>query len=323
MSKNTTLSLARPINLPAFSVIIPLYNKESTIERAINSVLLQTERSLELIIVDDGSTDRSLQIARRFDDSRISIKAQKNSGPGSARNSGVGASVAPLIAFLDADDEWLPEHLANAKVALDFDPTALAYVCGYDAGNFRNQRPNAVAQLSLAGSVEAPYDADGRTLKAHVDAMHSSCVVIRRNVFEQMGGFYDLHRCLYGEDSYLWLSVLFSGPIYWDPREFVRFHVEDSALGFATHFRKTARPISLVGGNIRNRLSSDKWPAFDRVRQTYLDLDLDMLIRSGAFTAARDLRSRNGARGRASMFRDRYRWARFRMRMLRARFRIR
>lgn len=93
------------------SIIIPLYNKEFFIRRTLNSVLSQTFQEFEIIIVDDGSTDNSLGEVKKINDKRIRIVRQKNAGVAGARNRGIEESKYALIAFLDADDEWLPNHL--------------------------------------------------------------------------------------------------------------------------------------------------------------------------------------------------------------------
>ncbi len=98
---------------PDVSIIIPLYNKERIIKRSIMSVLTQSHKNIELIIVDDGSTDNSTEIVNSIKDSRISIIEQKNSGPSSARNTGIKHSKADWIVFLDADDE-----LASSSIDL-------------------------------------------------------------------------------------------------------------------------------------------------------------------------------------------------------------
>lgn len=95
------------MNNPRISVIIPLYNKEKSIARTIESILKQTLQDFELVIVDDGSTDNSVDIVRGFNDDRIVLVQQKNAGPGAARNTGVRNAKADWIVFLDADDELL------------------------------------------------------------------------------------------------------------------------------------------------------------------------------------------------------------------------
>lgn len=97
--------------MPFFSVIIPLYNKENQIENTLKSVLDQTFGDYEIIIVNDGSTDNGLEIAKNIRDSRIHILNQQNQGVSAARNKGIEHSKGTLIAFLDADDYWFPNHL--------------------------------------------------------------------------------------------------------------------------------------------------------------------------------------------------------------------
>lgn len=93
------------------SVVIPLYNKEKHIQRAINSVFSQTYKKFELIIVDDGSTDGSFEAASTIQDPRIRIIRQENRGVSAARNRGIMEAKSEWVAFLDADDEWLPGFL--------------------------------------------------------------------------------------------------------------------------------------------------------------------------------------------------------------------
>lgn len=99
------------MNKTAITVVIPLYNKESSIERSVQSVLSQSFKNFELIIVDDGSTDGSAAVVERFNDERIRLIHQENGGPSKARNTGVEHACGEWIVFLDADDELLPGAL--------------------------------------------------------------------------------------------------------------------------------------------------------------------------------------------------------------------
>lgn len=272
---------------PAVSVIVPLYNKANTIERAVRSVLNQDHVSFEIVIVDDGSTDSSRAAVSLIGDPRVRVVLQANAGPGAARNTGASLANAPILAFLDADDEWKPSYLSAAVAALDQNTAAVAYVCGYDAGAFRSQRPNKVVErYPNAGLYPPPSLADGRALKATVDAMHSSSVVVRKRAFDKVGGYFTKGGCRYGEDSWLWLRVLFSGSIYWDPSERTIFHVEDSDLGFATTSRKAARPISSFPSALSEGIDPNYHAALGRATVRYAELDYDLMMRSGAFHAA-------------------------------------
>ena len=101
--------------MPYFSVVIPLYNKEEHILATLNSVLQQTFKDFEVIIVNDGSTDNSVNVVAQIKDKRIQLLTLDNQGVSYARNYGVLKSKANFIAFLDADDIWFPNHLSDLK----------------------------------------------------------------------------------------------------------------------------------------------------------------------------------------------------------------
>jgi len=97
--------------MPKISVVIPLYNKGFIISETLNSVLAQTFTDFEVVIVNDGSTDNSFEIVSQFSDNRIQLFQQENKGAAAARNLGIEKATGELIAFLDADDYWYPNHL--------------------------------------------------------------------------------------------------------------------------------------------------------------------------------------------------------------------
>lgn len=99
------------MSTPKISVVMPVYNVESYIAEAVESVLVQSLPDFELILVDDGGSDGSMTIARRYDDPRIRIISQPNRGLPGARNTGIAAARAPFIALLDSDDRYHPEKL--------------------------------------------------------------------------------------------------------------------------------------------------------------------------------------------------------------------
>jgi glycosyltransferase involved in cell wall biosynthesis len=104
------------------SVIVPVYNVENYISQTINSVLNQTYPHFELLVIDDESPDRSVEICQQFNDSRIKIISQKNRGLAGARNTGIRHAQGDYLAFLDSDDLWLPEKLAQHIKHLESSP---------------------------------------------------------------------------------------------------------------------------------------------------------------------------------------------------------
>ena len=119
--------------MPEISVVIPTYNREHTLRRAVQSVLGQTFTDFEVIVVDDCSTDQTKNLVESFRDKRIVyVRHDQNAGPGAARNTGIRRARGQLIAFLDSDDEWLPEKLRLQVEFLKGAPSSVEGVCtGY------------------------------------------------------------------------------------------------------------------------------------------------------------------------------------------------
>jgi glycosyltransferase involved in cell wall biosynthesis len=240
--------------VPRVSVVIPLYNKAATVRVAVDSALSQSYRDLELIVVDDGSTDGSAGSLKDIADPRLRLLSQANAGPGAARNRGLREAHGEYVAFLDADDEWQPELLDLAVAALDADGESAAWVCGRFTG------PERVSEVSrnrrmglLRGGWRLPHGAPPKALKFYVDFLHSSCVVARRAVVERYGGYYDAERITYGEDSYLWLMFVLNHRLQVDPNPHVWFHTEHSALGAALLGRHPVRPALTASGALLER----------------------------------------------------------------------
>jgi glycosyltransferase involved in cell wall biosynthesis len=105
-----------PVSPPLISVVIPVFNAEPHLAEALDSVVTQSHPSIEVLVIDDGSTDGSGEVARRYPDPRIRVVSQPNSGPAAARNRGVLIAKGEFLAFLDADDIWEPFKL---KLQLD------------------------------------------------------------------------------------------------------------------------------------------------------------------------------------------------------------
>jgi glycosyltransferase involved in cell wall biosynthesis len=152
------------------SVVIPVYNGDGYLQKAIESVLAQTYQPLEVIVVNDGSTDQSFSIAKQFPS--INVITQVNSGAGSARNNGVAVAKGEWLAFLDADDLWLPEKLSLQMNVFAANPCIDMVFGGIELFNS--------PELMLLPFVE----------KSVVEGFHVGTLLIHREKFAHVGGFF-------------------------------------------------------------------------------------------------------------------------------------
>ncbi len=182
------------------SIVVPNYNYGKYIGACIETVLTQTYKDFELIVVDDGSTDNSVEIVKNYADQRIKVLTQPNSGVSVARNRGIKAAVGRWIAFLDADDMWTPDSLRlrveAAKGAEGQDDRPLL-VCGQ---SLRVIRFTTVTDLQ--GLRKLPPD--GRRF-------NMSTILTERKLFDRWGWFHEGIR--YREDKELWYR-LFGKPYF-------------------------------------------------------------------------------------------------------------
>lgn len=186
-----------------FSVIIPLYNKAPYVAKAIESVLGQTYRDFEVIVIDDGSTDQSLEVAKTFENKLITIVSQSNSGVSTARNNGVKLAKYPYICFLDADDWWHPTFLEEMKrLITDFSDAGI-YGSGYYIVKNGQERiaPIGVPQGFERGIIDY-CEVYAKTLCM---PLTSISVVIPKHIFDEEKGFKSQLKL--GEDFDLWIRI--------------------------------------------------------------------------------------------------------------------
>src|SRR5690554_1596493 len=129
------------------SVIIPLYNKQATIKRTIESVLSQTFQDYEIIVVNDGSTDRSVDVVDAIRSDKIRVVHQANRGVSAARNRGILEARHNWLALLDGDDEWHVDFLSSVYRAIREDPECILYCSGYARVNPQGLRSNVLLKL--------------------------------------------------------------------------------------------------------------------------------------------------------------------------------
>jgi glycosyltransferase involved in cell wall biosynthesis len=183
---------------PLISVIVPTYNRSRYLVTAVEGVFAQTYESLEIIIVDDGSTDDTPQALKPYS-GRVRCIYQENRGVSAARNRGILAAQGELLAFLDTDDVWLPQKIERQMACLERRPTAgLAHTDAlylHGDSDRTSKRPDIVH--SCDGDCYANLFFGNRIV--------TSSVIVRRQCLEKVGGFDETIR--YAEDYDLWIRL--------------------------------------------------------------------------------------------------------------------
>jgi glycosyltransferase involved in cell wall biosynthesis len=198
--------LQKPVT---FSVVIPLYNKERSVLRAMQSVLAQQCNDFELIVVDDGSTDGSWQCCHQLTDDRIVRLQQPNQGVSVARNTGAAAARGRYLCFLDADDAYHPDFLQILAGLIACQPNAALYSCRYVLVTETGQQVLYVCDYptEFRGEIKDFFSA----YQQNRSLIHSSSAAIPATLFHRLGGFPP--GVTIGEDIFLWLQASLTGPM--------------------------------------------------------------------------------------------------------------
>lgn len=213
------------------SVIIPVYNSDKYLEQTLESVFAQTYKSIEIIVVNDGSTDGSREILRRYENI-ITIIDQNNTGQAVARNNGVNRSNGQLLAFLDSDDLWDKHKIERQVAIIDEFPEAIGTYCDVRRINSDNEvicRSESLDRNWPSGHILAPL-LYGRA----VISMTPSQVMIRRESFLQAKGFPAESRL--GEDYALWLKLALLGPILYQLETLVSYRRHPGGISIGKDF---------------------------------------------------------------------------------------
>ena len=199
-----------------FSVVIPLYNKGREIARTLGGVAAQTYTPLEVIVVDDGSTDDSARVVEGLDLPGVRLIRQPNGGVSAARNRGIAEAKGDYIALLDADDYWKPEYLERVAALIGRYPGCGLYSMGFEVHRPEGVFPNeTVMQEGIVGNYF-------RTAM-RVNLTQTSSVTIPRAVFERLGGFPEGMKL--GEDQYVWTKIARTYPVCYSPQRFSEFNL--------------------------------------------------------------------------------------------------
>lgn len=200
---------------PGVSIIMPCYNVAAHLPRSVGSVLSQTFSDWELIAVDDGSGDGTLAWLQSRTDPRLRVHSQPNQGVSAARNTGLKVARGRFIAFLDADDAWVPDFLGKMLAALDANPEAGMAYCGWQ-------------NIGLPGPRGQPFVPPDYETPDKTETLLAGCrwpvhaALARRQLVVNAGGFDT--RLKNAEDFALWLEVAGDAPIVRVPEVLALYH---------------------------------------------------------------------------------------------------
>lgn len=245
------------------SVIIPTYNRANYICEAVDSVLAQTYKNIEIIIVDDGSTDNTKDIVLQRYNSKVTYILQNNSGPSSARNNGVKHAKGDLIAFLDSDDVWLPEKLEKQVKLIDQSHVIGLVACGLY---------NIDSDGNIVGSpiIKRNYINRRSFLKElmihNIITGGGSNTLIRRECFEKVGFFEE--DLWIGEDWNLWLRIA---------KQYEVKFVEEPLIKYRIHGNNLHKDLKKIEDNMRKNIlrNINRYKLITR-RKAYSYMYIDM-----------------------------------------------
>ena len=229
---------------PTVSVLVPVYMGERFIAEAIESALNQTYRHLEVVLVNDGSPDKSSDVIRRYlSDSRVRYLEQPNGGVAAARNSALRASSGKYVAFLDQDDLWLPDKLERQVAFLETHPDAALVHARQDYVDDNGRR------------VESEFinvePVKGQCFRALFDRNRIAVLTVlaRRSVIEEVGGFNTLASG--GDDYELWLRISWNYPIGFLDQIVGHYRVHSNNVSHDA-FRMTVTDLAVIDSILRD-----------------------------------------------------------------------
>lgn len=196
-----------------FSVIIPLYNKANFVRKTIESVLDQSFKDFEVIIINDGSTDNGLAVVNKINDPRIRIFSKENGGVAVARNFGIEKSQNEYIAFLDADDLWFPDYLETIKGMVEQHPHAGIFATSYSYIDHLGRKYDMISYTTPKGKILLTENYCKSIIKGEMEQLCTDTICIKKILFDKIGGFREGIKI--GEDTDMWLRLSLVSPVVW------------------------------------------------------------------------------------------------------------
>lgn len=219
--------------MPFFSVIIPLYNKENFIENTLNSVLNQTFTDFEVIIVNDGSTDKSEEKVLAFKDSRIRYYSNENEGVSVARNLGIEKANSNYITFIDADDYWYPLFLNEMHININAFPEQEVFAAAIEIETSNKVFPAlySIEKTDVCQIVDY-FDASYK-----MTIICTSCAVFQQSIFDEIGNFDTNIRS--GQDTDMWIRIGLKKAVVFSSKILARYVFDDNSLSKQSEYFST------------------------------------------------------------------------------------
>ena len=217
---------------PFFSVVVPLFNKANFIENTLRSILAQTFQNFEIVVVNDGSTDNSLEKLKAVQSEKIRLIDQKNQGASNARNRGIGAANGKYIALLDADDYWFRDHLENLKNLIAQFPNAGLCCTGYEILMNGENKRKAVHFLKNPAQTQLIDNYFESSLADPV--AWTSAVAFSKEKFHIIGKFDPVLRT--GQDIDFFVRAALKTDIAFNPKISMRYHKQSENNLAQSHF---------------------------------------------------------------------------------------
>ncbi|MBD2095429.1 glycosyltransferase [Trichocoleus sp. FACHB-591] len=277
--------------MPQVSVVIPTYNAIAYLPDTVASVLEQTYPDFELLIVDDGSSDRTVEWVSALTDARVRLITQENQGSAGARNRGIAESQGEYIAFLDADDLWAPTKLEKQVRCLEADPAVglvNTWVVNMDAAG------NLTDQVLMS-------DAEGEIWQAIAEENQIFCgssPMVRRSCFETVGVFDQTLRSAEDWDMWIRIAARYHFAVVKEPLVFYRQHANSKSNNLQRHLNHRLKVIDKTFASASPELQHLKNRAYGRAHLSVAwkpllakDYDTALSLRRQALTYYPQLRS--------------------------------
>lgn len=259
------------------SVVIPLYNKEHQIAETLRSVLEQTFQDFEVVIVDDGSTDKSSEEALKIRDPRIRFVRQENAGVSAARNRGIEEARFDLIAFLDADDRWKPEYLQTQYDLFQKYPQCGVFACNYEFVHADGSiHPTVIRKLAFEGQ-DGILDNYFEVASCSHPPICSISIMVRKEALLSIGGFPVGIRSV--EDLLTWARLACSCKIAYSKTAAADFYVE--GYGISDRPKRLPDPENKVGRELIKLSKNHSFPGLSRYISHWHKMRASIYMRLG------------------------------------------